>query len=302
MAISVAGQYQNARIVRADILVDNDLNSRKGDNTKTVERLRDSIKAQGVIHPALVVRTSQLGPAYKTATQNYVLIAGFRRQAALDLIDPEFDRQENDYRIAPADWTLTEALVANLSENLGREDLSTFELASQCLRLRDDHNLSAKEIAGRIRSLDCESGERKPLSEAHINNMIRCVAKLHNEILRAWQDQHPKARLRTLIQLAAEDDQDAQLKLWRGVENPEAAAAENDDDATDKPEKPVTKRRPTPTQITIKIDQAKALVKDGKKSADWGKGVIDALRWSAGLADRIPGIKDPEPEESDDAI
>jgi ParB/RepB/Spo0J family partition protein len=302
MPTSVAGQYQNARIVRNDVLVYADLNSRKGDNVKTIERLRDSIKAQGVIHPPLVIRTNQLGPAYKCTPENYILICGFRRQAALDLIEPDHAVQENDYRIAPADWTLTEALVANLSENLGREDLSTFELASQCLRLRDEHGLSAKEIAGRIRSLDCESGDRKPLSEAHINNMIRCVAKLHNEILRAWQEQHPKAKLRTLIQMAAEEDQELQLRIWRGVENMDAATPNEGGDSIDKPDKPTTKRRPTPTQIAIKIDQAKALGKDGKKNQDWTNGCVQALRWAAGLADRIPGIKDPEPENNDDAI
>ena len=126
-------------------------------------------------------------------------------------------QQEADYRIAPVEWSIQDALMANLTENLSREDLTMFELATQCAELRGTYKLSAKEIANRVRAHDTEAGSRKPLSEAHVNNLIRCATELHPDILEAWKEQHPKASLRTSIALAAEKDQDAQLRQWNGT-------------------------------------------------------------------------------------
>lgn len=298
-------EYRNAQIPRKEIFVDDSLNARKTPHDEsTINKLTDSIKKQGLIHPPTVIRVVQLGEGYvRRLTENvkYVLIAGFRRQQALDQIQPDHDKQVNDYRIAPEEWDIADALLANLGENLGREDLTSYELAHQCVVLRDDHNLTAKDISAQLRSMDSEVGDRKPLSEAHINNMMRCMSNLHHDILQAWQEQHPKAKLRTLIQLAAMDENE-QLRSWRGVVDPDSLSAEADggESDEDRPKKPIAKRRPTPAQIAVKIDAAKQLVKEAKKSPDWGKGVTEALRWAAGLVDRIPGIKDPEPQPEEE--
>lgn len=287
------GKFTSATVIRKDILVDKDLNSRKTMDEGKINKLRDSIKAQGLIHPCLLIRSAQLGKKYESDGHPYVLIAGFRRQTALDMLAEDQglkpDQQEADYRIAPIEWDIADALMANLTENLSREDLSTYELAMQCVELRDTYKMGAKEIAGRVKAHDSEAGSRKPLSEGHINNLIRCAKELHPSILEAWKDQHPKASLRTLIQLAAEKDQEAQLRQWQGVEDEPEEEGEGSEGEKSEKDKPA--RRPSAAQITIMAEKIKDAVKEGKKSEDWGKGAIAALRWSGGIAANIPGIK-----------
>ncbi len=293
-------EFTNARIIRKDILVDPNLNSRKTIDEGKVNKLRDSIKVQGLIHPCLLIRAAQLGKKYESDGHPYVLVAGFRRQTALDMLAEDQGlkdtNQEADYRIAPVEWTIQDALMANLTENLSREDLSTYELAAQCAELRDTYKLGAKEIASRVRAHDSEQGSRKPLSEAHINNLIRCATGLHPDIIEAWKEQHPKASLRTLIALAAEKDQDAQLRQWQGVEEePEGEGGEGGEgEGGGKAEKEKTNRRPSPVQITIMCEKIKDAVKAEKKTDEWAKGAIAALRWAGGTAPNIPGIKADE--------
>jgi len=297
------GTFSSARVIRNEILVDPDLNSRKTIDPKKIDKLAQSIKAQGLIQPPLLIRAAQLGKKYESDGHPYVLIVGFRRQTAIDInaeaAGIEKNKQETDYRIAPVEWTIQDAITANLTENLAREDLTTFELAGQCVELRDTYKMSPKDIANKVRAHDCEQGDRKPLSEAHINNLMRCFTQLHPEILKAWQDQHPKASLRTLITLAAEKDQDLQLRAWRGVENPQEGEGEgkgggggegNGQGQNDKPT-----RRPSATAIAVMIEAVRDAVKNEKRDPDFGKGAIAALRWAAGLSATIPGVKVAEP-------
>ena len=294
------GQFSNARVIRSEILVDPDLNSRKTVDPKKVDKLAQSIKAQGQIHPCLLIRTAQLGDKYANEGHPYALICGFRRQAALDInaesagTTPE--NTEADYRIAPINWTIQDAITANLTENLAREDLTTYELAMQCVELRDTFGMSAKDIAGKVKAHDCEQGDKKPLSESHVNNLIRCATSLHPDILKAWQDQHPRASLRTLIALAAEKDETTQLNMWRGIENPQADEGEGEEggeggEGGSRGDKEAAPRRPGLAQLTIMIEAVKAAVKDEKRDPEWGKGAIAALRFAAGLAKNIPGVK-----------
>jgi ParB/RepB/Spo0J family partition protein len=281
-------EFTNARINRKYILVDASLNSRKSIDEAKVNKLRDSIKSQGLIHPALLIHAAQLGKKYENREFPYVLIAGFRRQMALDLNN----QTEEDYRIAPEEWKIEDALTANLTENLSREDLSTFELAAQCAVLRNTYKLTAKEISLRVRAYDSENGSRKALSEAHVNNLIRCATELHPEIMQAWQEQHPKASLRVLIALAAEKDQEAQLRQWQGVdEEPESEGDDERGGEGSSTENEIKPRRPSPAQLAIMCERIKDAAKAEKKSDEWAKGAILALRWAGGLVQNIPGIK-----------
>lgn len=296
------GQFTNARVIRSEIIVDPGLNSRKTTDPKKVDKLAQSIKAQGLIHPCLLIRTAQLGAAYADESKPYVLVCGFRRQEAMDINAQSAgltqDKQESDYRIAPVDWTMQDAKTANLTENLSREDLSTFELASECVELRERYNMTAKDIAAKVKAHDCEVGDKKPLSEAHINNLMRCITNLHQDILKAWKEGHPKASLRALIHLAAEKDLDVQLNMWRGVEQPGNTDGDGDGEGDEGGEEggkssreSAPARRPTVAQLTVMIESVKAAVKDEKRDPDFGKGAVAALRYAAGLAGGIPGVK-----------
>ena len=291
------GMFSSARVIRPEILVDPTLNSRKSVDPKKIDKLAQSIKTQGLIQPPLLIRAAQLGKKYESDGHPYVLIVGFRRQAAIDInaasagIDET--KQECDYRIAPVDWGIQDAITANLTENLAREDLSSYELAMQCVELRDAYEMSAKDIANKVRAHDCEQGDKKPLSEAHINNLMRCATQLHPEILSAWEKQHPKATIRTLIALAAEKDLEMQLNAWRGVENPVEPEESSEEGTGGQSREPSEKtaRRPSVVAMTLMIEAVKAAVKSEKRDPEFGKGAIAALRYAAGLATGIPGVK-----------
>lgn len=299
------GKFSSASVIRSEILVDPELNSRKTTDPKKIDKLAQSIKSQGLIHPPLLIRCAQLGEQYAKLGVPYALVCGFRRQAALDInsegagLMPE--QQETDYRIAPIEWTIQDAKTANLTENLSREDLTTYELAMQCVELRDDFGMSSKDIAGKVKAHDCEQGDRKPLSEGHINNLMRCATKLHPDILKAWQEGHPKASLRVLIQLAAEADEATQLAMWRGVENPSTAAEEDPEGEGEEGKaarESAPSHRPSIAQLTIMMEAVKVAVKNEKRDPEFGKGAVAALRFAAGLALGIPGVKVDEPEEN----
>lgn len=293
------GQFTNARVIRSEVLVDVDLNSRKMVDPKKVDKLAQSIKSQGLIHPCLLIRTAQLGEKYANEGHPYVLVCGFRRQAALDINAESAglsqDKTEADYRIAPIEWTIQDAITANLTENLAREDLTTYELALQCVQLRDAFGMAAKDIAAKVKAHDCEQGDRKVLSEAHINNLMRCVTSLHPDILKAWQDGHPRASLRLLIALAAEKDETTQLNMWRNVENPKeeegGESGEGGEGGEGRGEREPLPRRPSIGNITAMMEAVKTAVKNEKREPEFGKGAIAALRYAAGLANNIPGVK-----------
>lgn len=302
------GTFSNARVIRHEITVDPELNSRKILDPKKIERLAQSIKVQGVINPALLIRSGQLGGKYLEAGKPYVLIAGFRRQSAMDLnataAGIALEEQDADYRIAPIGWTLQDAITANLTENLAREDLSTFELAMQCVELRDVFAMSAKDIAAKVRAHDSEAGDRKPLSESHLNNLMRCVTQLHPDIIKAWQEQNPKASLRFLIKLASIEDSAEQLREWRGEnetkEEPESKPRDKKTDEAEEEEEEREKGRPTVAKLTMMIEAVKLAVKADKRDPDWGKGAIAALRYAAGLTQTLPGVKPEELEAAED--
>jgi hypothetical protein len=300
----MSDQITTITAARNTVLVDPELNSRKSIDEKAQDRLTSSIKAQGIISPPLVIRAEQLGKKYAGTDRPLVLIAGFRRQNSLDSIFGVEADAIHEYRLAPESWDLADAMAANLTENLAREDISPYELATRCAELREI-GLTPKEISQKVRALDCEQGDRKPLSETHINNLVRCATQLQPEILEAWKVQHPRASVRVLIQLAAEKDAATQLSMWKGIENPqpegegEGEGGEGGEGGGLK-EPRDTRRRPTRPQLEIMIEGVKAAGKEGKREPEFVRGAVAALKYAAGLAAGIPGVKLAEDEEGEE--
>lgn len=282
--MSTIPQLSNVRAIRTEILVDAALNSRQtpDDNEQTkIRKLADSMKVQGVLHPPILMRTSQAGKEYKDKAEPYLLIAGFRRHAAMG----ELGQTEGDYRLAPATWTLKEAMAANMVENLQREDLSSYDVAMQCARIAEDFKMTGGEVAKIIRAYDSDPEGKQALSEQHVNNLIRCARKLHPSVLKAWKEGHPKASIRTLIKIAGSDETSEQLKDWKALTEPKAKGEGNG--AGDAKDGKKARRRPTEAQVVIMIER----VKDSDKDDNWKRGALDALKWAAGTTEKIPGVK-----------
>lgn len=295
MAIKLP-QMTNLRALRSEIHVDKSINSRKSvtgeKHEAAITKLSQSIKEQGLIHLPLLLRMSQAGDGYKGRKEAYLLIAGFRRQEAMD----KLEIGESDYRLAPSDWDLPRALAANLVENLQREDLTTYEVAQQCHQLATVHNMGATEIASQVKSLNAadSEGERQNLSKSHVENMIRLVKNLHPTIQKAWKEGHAKASLKTLLRIVANKSSEGQLNDWKGA----TEAGEKKPGEKTKGNKNAVKR-PSVALIGIALARVK---ENDTKDAEWKKGAIAALSWAAGMKDSLPGIKldAPSKEEADD--
>lgn len=297
----MSDKMTTVQVLRSQVLIDPGLNSRKTIDPKAVDKLASSIRHQGLIHPCLIVKSEQLGKKYEGTGFPFVLIAGFRRHLALDSIfDPADPNTAHEYRLAPDTWDLSDAMAANLTENLAREDISPYELATRCAELREI-GLTPKEIAQKVRAMDCEQGDRKPLSETHINNLVRCATQLQPEILEAWKAQHPRASVRVLIQLAAEKDAATQLSMWKGIESPQPEGEESGEGGEGGgPREPKDKRpRPTRPQLDIMIEAVKAAGKEGAREAEFVRGAVFALKYAAGYAKGIPGVKLADQEEAE---
>jgi ParB/RepB/Spo0J family partition protein len=285
-------ELTNARIPLDQIHVDANLNSRKSEiSAETVKELAQAIKAQGLMHPPTVIVGAQLGPSWKK--HPYVLIAGFRRFAALSLA---LKQTESDFRLAPKTWGIREAFAANLAENLGREDITPYELALRCKEMRDKQGMTGPEIAKAVRAHDPEPGSHKPLTEGHVNNLMRVLDKVDGSLLEHWRAQHPKASIRFMFELAAIDEKRKQIVRWRRAcgedidddGNPRVTASGGADGGagdveggTDDGGEPSIKR-PTRSRILAALDAVKEAVEKHGLDPDDAEAMTIALEWCAG--------------------
>lgn len=122
-------------------------NYRKTFDEEKLKELADSIQAQGIIEPLVVTPNGR----------GYYLIAGERRYRAakeLGLLQVPCVIREND--------TECDERVIQLVENSQRENVPFFETAQAVRRLRDEADLTVKEIC-----------KMTGLSQAHIYNLLK---------------------------------------------------------------------------------------------------------------------------------
>ena len=113
---------------------------RKNFNQDSLKELAESIKAQGIIQPILVRRTSN---------NQYEIIAGERRWQAAKIA------KLDEVPVVVKDISDSTALAMALIENIQREDLNVIEEARGIKRLIDEFNITheaAAEAVGKSRA------------------------------------------------------------------------------------------------------------------------------------------------------
>lgn len=278
-----AKNLETRTLAISEIHVDPEANARKTYDEKGIDALAATMKADGLLNPVTVRHKTDTD---KT-TKPYVLVAGYRRMRAADALKWETIRATVlDPETKPQDLA-----IINLTENVARRDLSTYELAAALVGIRNTFNLSGEEISKRIKDLRDKDG----LSKQSVNNYMRCFDKLTEEIKEAWQAGHEKATIANLNKIAAHDDEADQIDAWNllcGIKNPEddADADGEDEEAedgaeTDEEGKPLRKR---PTVDALKL--AIKAVRDSEQSDEWKAGAVAVLQWASGARARIPGL------------
>lgn len=208
-----------------DILVDETFNARKKYDPAEIASLAADIKHQGLINPIAVRRVTVDG------TERFSLTAGYRRMLALKKLGAK--------RVVATvhGWDDVGAKLANLSENVGREDLTAGELAMRIEELHDQDKLTYAQIAKRIGK-----------SPAHVENLARILKNGHPTIKKLflegdnrWAAPTPTLKF-CLSVLTLEPDE--QMKAYEAEYGSDARkAAESGEELGDGEEKPKKKSK-----------------------------------------------------------
>jgi len=175
--------------LRLEDIVRDEGQPRKNFDKVALEELAASIQEHGVLQPIVVVK----------AGKKYQIVAGERRYRASQLAEME---------TIPAIVRTLDAqnkLELSIIENAQREDLNPIELATAYAKLKEQFNLTDKQI-----------GERVGKSSSSIQNTLRLL-KLPDEAKRAMQEHHlMEGPMRPLITLEPEQIHEILPKMIEG--------------------------------------------------------------------------------------
>ena len=185
----VDGKVSELRELKLEDIVRDEGQPRKNFDKVALEELAASIQEHGVLQPIVVVK----------AGKKYQIVAGERRYRASQIAEME---------TIPAIVRTLDAqnkLELSIIENAQREDLNPIELATAYAKLKEQFNLTDKQI-----------GERVGKSSSSIQNTMRLL-KLPDEAKRAMQEHHlMEGPMRPLITLEPEQIHEILPKMIEG--------------------------------------------------------------------------------------
>lgn len=267
-------------------IVDPEWNSRlyteSASEIREIEDLADSMKTDGQLQSIGVEETQPSG---------YILVWGSRRLRAAKLNNWMTIKAD----VMPASDT-GNRVIKNILENVKRKDLTQFEQARACVKLREV-GLTAAVI-----------GDRLGFSKQKVSNLAVSYVKMPPPILDAWRQEDPCATVDFLRELATvegkgatPDEKEASrieniTDLWEGrkhlreradnILNPEPKESKGKAPAKDDP------------AYKVPLQRYYDLVKAIQKAAPAGsKLAIESLRYAIGETNVIKGIIEPVAEE-----
>lgn len=181
--------YEN-REISVDSIFASAENPRVNFDAAKMAELAESLNRRGLIEP-IVVRPRKAG--------GFEIVAGERRWRAAKVLAWKMI----SCRVASADLSDLDAQINAVSENVDRDDLTTFELARAAYGLKTKYSLKGPEIAKIIR--------RAP---SYANMLIRCFNGLSPKIMKAWQAGHGLATMDELTSLSTISDTAEQDEQW----------------------------------------------------------------------------------------
>ncbi len=185
----VDGKVSELRELKLEDIVRDEGQPRKHFDKVALEELAASIQEHGVLQPIVVVKVGK----------KYQIVAGERRYRASQIAEME---------TIPAIVRTLDAqnkLELSIIENAQREDLNPIELATAYAKLKEQFNLTDKQI-----------GERVGKSSSSIQNTMRLL-KLPDEAKRAMQEHHlMEGPMRPLITLDPEQIHEILPKMIEG--------------------------------------------------------------------------------------
>lgn len=270
---------------------------RPEDNARKVMRdigkLAGDIKQEGQLTPALVQEIE--GGKYR-------LRAGFRRVAALRM------NKAKTVRAQLYDGDEKACDLMNLKENIAREDLTTYELAWACLRMKEKHKMSGPKIADALRGM-------KGMGKAYVNRLMACMTKGPDYVVTAWADPDNPAHGAATIEnmekvISLKGSPDKAAEKWAefcglgstggGGGGDGGGGGEQDPDPDpDKPPKPSKRVHSGDYELAF-MGITKA-VTDGEITEEEAEGAIGVLKWVSGKTKtlRIDGVTVHDPAKAE---
>ena len=285
------------------IKVDPSKNSRTVMDEEAVKELAATMKREGQLQAIQVEQTG---------ANEFSLVFGYRRYAAATLLGWTTIRAEISPPMQPA-----ARAVANLAENMGRENLTTFDQGMAFYKLQKEFEMTGTSIAHSIGK-----------SVAYVNNLIRIVEGLDPVVLQRWKeectpnfgkDPGTGKRLPNIHSVCSTDflgrlvakvpraEQERELKIALGLINPDDDGGDGDgNDAGDQGGSQVgnATRRATLKQLNQALEAAEKRVKETKgEEQNTARTVVTTLKFALGKSQSIKpiGFTLPKPGEGDDS-
>lgn len=236
---------------------------------KDIGKLAGDIKQEGQLTPLLV---QEIGDG------KYRLRAGFRRVAALRMNKTKAARvqlYEGDEKACD---------LMNLKENVAREDLTTYELAWACLRMKEKHKMSGPKIADALRGM-------KGMGKAYVNRLMACMIKGPDYVVTAWADPdnvaHGAATIENMEKvIALKGSPEKAAEKWAefcglGTTGSDGGSGGGGGSDPDPPPSPPP-RKLKADEMSEAMDAVKAAVTAEMITAEEAEGAIGVLKWAMG--------------------
>lgn len=276
-----------------------------------IKSLAEDIRRRTLISPLVVWYYKGL----------YHLIAGFRRYAALTLLDKEARKGakgKDAWATVPvlvydgkdakdATDALRQATLINIMENEARRNYSAYERAHACARLsKKPLSMTGNEIAKELGAAHSEDGS---WSKTYVNRLIALTVNLSPEMLTIWQAGKEGASIGNMEKVAKQKKSE-QLDFFRYqiLRLPDPRKVKEDEEAQESTkgiEPPVIAKK-SRKRAEI-LDLIAACEKNPEGTAGIGDGDICkaiqiVLKWAASDREKVPGVWPVAPvkEEKED--
>ncbi len=275
------------------IVADPKKNSRTTVDQAAIQDLAETIEKEGQLTP---------GKVEKRADGKFPLVFGYRRFAALKLLHAKKPEKFPTMRVEVVEeMDLVKRKLANIAENLAREDLTTFDQAMAFDDLKRNHDMKGPGIANSVGK-----------SIAYVNNLSRMYDNLEPCILKQWEKEceagftaKKVCTLDWLGKVAANvprADQEHELMVQLGLEEPEA---DDDGETGRNPKTQGAPKRATKVDLDKALESALEKRKEAKAAEGGGDpealkyldNVVAVLNFAVGKSRSIKGVyTSPKPE------
>lgn len=243
--------------------------SKVAEDSSDGKALAASLKKNGLRQPVLV-RPDGEG--------RFMLVAGFRRHSAavsLGWTHIACVVQEMDD---------VEAYLANLEENVQRENLSPGEIADRCLFLKEEHDMEGADIANRLH-----------LSKSYVNNLMRLAKELHKDIwkiARSGRNESAPPQSK-LLKWCALDNKDQWVEYEKFLGKVSDDGDTDGEGSEEKETEGGERVRASMKRLEELRDALFAAKKGGEYGEEWLKGALACVDYATGRR-KNPPVKMPE--------